>query len=108
VNGRFLHATELHESDPSLLARSDFGCIVIGFNQSGGCLIKFFDQNLRAVGDRSIESPISCWCSVQWSDGDEYFIARSASGRLMLLKLPFIEELDLDFCADFAVTTSTS
>jgi hypothetical protein len=102
MNGDFLHATELHESDPSLLACSDFGCIVVGFNQGGVCLIKVLDQNLRAVGDGRIESPISCWCSVQWSDGDEYFIARSASGRQMLLKLPFIEELGLDFCGDFA------
>jgi hypothetical protein len=37
-----------------------FGCIVVRFNQGDGCLFKVLTQNLRAVSDRSIESPISC------------------------------------------------
>jgi WD40 repeat protein len=103
VNGRFLHARELHESDPSLLAFSNFGCVVVAFNQNGSCLAKVLDQNLLPVCERRLQYEVNCWRYVQWSDGAEYLIAALSNRRLVLLKLPFMEELDLDFQANFAV-----
>jgi hypothetical protein len=103
VNGRFLHARELHESDPSLLAFSNFGCVVVAFNQNGSALIKVLDQNLRPISERRMPYEVNCWRYVQWSDGAEYLIAALSNRRLVLLKLPFIDELGLDFQANFAV-----
>jgi hypothetical protein len=103
ANGRFLHAFELGESDPALLEVSEFGCVVIGFNQGGVCLVKVLDQNLRPIADRKVNTQICCWKYVRWGDGVEYLIASLAGGRLVLFKLPFMEELDLDFKTDFTV-----
>jgi hypothetical protein len=103
INGRFLHAFELRENDPSLLAFTDFGCVVVGFNQGNACLIKILDQNLKPVAERRVSSPISCWRYVLWGDGAEYLIAWLAENQLVLFKLPFFEKLGVDFRAEFAV-----
>jgi WD40 repeat protein len=103
VNGRFLHGIELHESDPSLLAFSNFGCVLVAFNQKGNCLVKVVDQNLRLICERRMSYAINCWKYVHGSDGGEYLIASLSNRRLVLLKIPFMEELDLDFQTNFAV-----
>jgi hypothetical protein len=96
ANGRFLRSVELRESDPSLIAISDFGCVVVAFNRQDACLIKVLDQNLVPIGEHRIRSRILVWKYVEWGDGGEYLISALESRQLVLFKLPFVEELKLD------------
>jgi WD40 repeat protein len=96
ANGRFLRSVELRESDPSLIAISDFGCVAVAFNRRDECLIKVLDQNLVPIGDQRITRKILVWKYVKWGDGGEYLISALESRQLVLFRLPFIEELKLD------------
>jgi WD40 repeat protein len=96
VSGRFIHGIDLHESEPSLLAVSDFGFIAVAFNRTDGCVIHILDQNLRQVYERKIPETISCWKLLNWSDGGDYLLSVLSNDRLVLIKLPFVDIMDLD------------
>jgi hypothetical protein len=102
VSGRFINGVDLRENEPSHLAVSDFGFIAVAFNQSDGCLIHVLDQNLRAICEKKIAQTILCWKYVHWRDGGEYLLSALRT-NLVLLKLPFVEVVSLDFPTDGSI-----
>jgi hypothetical protein len=101
-DGKFIAAADLKECDPSTIALSDFGFFVVGFNQ-GSCLLKVLDQNLVVITEKRVGWLVQAWKCLSWGDGVDYLIVVTKDSVLILLSLPFLEELVLPIEIDTVV-----
>jgi hypothetical protein len=101
-NGGFMAGIDLGQTDPSRVAISDFGFVVVAFNKAG-CLIKVLDQNLVPITEKTIGGLVHAWKCVTWADGSECLLLAMQDQRLLLAALPFLEDPRLLIHLDFDV-----
>jgi WD40 repeat protein len=94
IDGRFLCAMDLN-GKPSLMTVSERGWVIVAFNQQNSSLVKVLDHNIKEVTEKTIPAPISCWKAAFWGDGAEFLITATRDRRLLLFKLPYLEDMGL-------------
>ena len=100
IDGNYLNGKDLGLVDPTHVAISDFGAIIVGFNTFDKCVVKIVDQNLLDICEVDIPAVVKCWKCISWNDGAEYLLVCCENKRLELYKLPFLEKMELDIHID--------
>lgn len=96
VTGEYLGGKSIGISDPSHVAISDFGSIAVCSTQGDKSTIIVVDQNLVHVCRKEIPGVVKCWKCVSWNDGSDYLVIGCEDRRVMLYRLPFLEELPVN------------
>jgi hypothetical protein len=92
IDAKYLGGLNLGMSNPSHLVISRTGYTAVCFNGPDSHHIIVLDQNLITVTQTTFDGCVRCWAAAEKCGLDHLFIALD-SGRMAVLRLPFIEEV---------------
>ncbi|KAK8887896.1 hypothetical protein M9Y10_038955 [Tritrichomonas musculus] len=97
ITGTFINGTHVQViGDPISISTSDMGDVAVSMNGSiMESKIATFDQNLKPISEKALNSLIYSTTVIPWTDGINYLVVSMRDHITKILKLPFLEDTEL-------------
>ena len=97
ITGTFINGTHVQViGDPISISTSDMGDVAVSMNGSiMESKISTFDQNLKPISEKALNSLIYSTTVIPWTDGINYLVVSMRDHITKILKLPFLEDTEL-------------